>query len=217
MVSELWIDGKLPRNRLRGPFMRTNYVLIDFENVQPERLAVLAKDHFKILVFVGSNQSKLAFETVSVIQQLGDKAQYIKISGSGPNALDFHIAYYIGQLAASDPTGFFHIISKDKGFDPLIQHLKDKKIFAARTEHVVDIPLIRSNSAQTPLERMVLVLKKLQQMKASRPRAMATLNSTIASLFQKQLTDEDVQNIVRALVSAGHISVDGNKVSYALG
>ncbi|MCR3984967.1 PIN domain-containing protein [Aeromonas caviae] len=117
--------------------MRTNYVLIDFENVQPERLAVLAKDHFKILVFVGANQSKLVFDTVSVIQQLGDKAQYIKIAGSGPNALDFHIAFYIGQLAASDPTGFFHIISKDKGFDPLIQHLKDKKIFAARTEQVV--------------------------------------------------------------------------------
>lgn len=196
--------------------MRTNYVLIDFENVQPERLAVLAKDHFKILVFVGANQSKLAFETVSVIQQLGDKAQYIKIAGSGPNALDFHIAFYIGQLAASDPTGFFHIISKDKGFDPLIQHLKDKKIFAARTEQVVDIPLIRSYSAKTPLERTAVVLKKLQQMKTSRPRVLATLNSTIAALFQKQLTDEDVQNIIQALLSAGYISVNGNKVSYPL-
>lgn len=196
--------------------MRTNYVLIDFENVQPERLAVLAKDHFKILVFVGANQSKLAFDTVSVIQQLGDKAQYIKIAGSGPNALDFHIAFYIGQLAASDPTGFFHIISKDKGFDPLIQHLKDKKIFAARTEQVVDIPLIRSYSAKTPLERMAVALKKLQQMKTSRPRVLATLNSTIAALFQKQLTDEDVQNIIQALLSAGYISVNGNKVSYPL-
>lgn len=196
--------------------MRTNYVLIDFENVQPERLAVLAKDHFKILVFVGANQSKLAFDTVSVIQQLGDKAQYIKIAGSGPNALDFHIAFYIGQLAASDPTGFFHIISKDKGFDPLIQHLKDKKIFAARTEQVVDIPLIRSYSAKTPLERMAVVLKKLQQMKTSRPLVLATLNSTIAALFQKQLTDEDVQNIIQALLSAGYISVNGNKVSYPL-
>ncbi len=196
--------------------MRTNYVLIDFENVQSERLAVLAKDHFKILVFVGANQSKLAFDTVSVIQQLGDKAQYIKIAGSGPNALDFHIAFYIGQLAASDPTGFFHIISKDKGFDPLIQHLKDKKIFAARTEQVVDIPLIRSYSAKTPLERMAVVLKKLQLTKTSRPRVLATLNSTIAALFQKQLTDEDVQNIIQALLSAGYISVNGNKVSYPL-
>ncbi|MNG11471.1 hypothetical protein D3C85_1114040 [compost metagenome] len=63
---------------------------------------------------------------------------------------------------------------------------------------------------------MAVVLKKLQQMKTSRPRVLATLNSTIAALFQKQLTDEDVQNIVQALLSAGYISVNGNKVSYPL-
>ena len=196
--------------------MRTNYVLIDFESVQPERLAVLTKDHFKVLVFVGANQSKLSFETVSVIQQLGDRAKYIKISGNGPNALDFHIAYYIGQLAAVDPAGFFHIISKDKGFDPLIQHLKDNKVFAARTEGVEDIPLVRNESAKSPVERMAVVLAKLQQLKSSRPRTLTTLSSTIESLFQKQLTEEDIRRVVQALVSAGHVAVEGSKVSYAL-
>ena len=39
--------------------MRTNYVLIDFENVQPESLVGLQQDHFKVLVFVGANQTKV--------------------------------------------------------------------------------------------------------------------------------------------------------------
>ncbi|UAK70738.1 PIN domain-containing protein [Aeromonas enteropelogenes] len=195
--------------------MRTNYVLIDFENVQPDKLTVLDKEHFKILVFVGANQSKLSFETVSVIQQLGDKAQYIKIAGVGPNALDFHIAYYIGQLASSDPDGFFHIISKDKGFDPLIQHLKEKKIFATRVSNIFDIPLIKNENAKTPTERVSVVLDKLQQLNASRPRTLNTLNSTISSLFQKKITNEDVSDIVRVMVCEGYISVNGSKVSYS--
>ncbi|RQM72840.1 hypothetical protein EHZ47_16130 [Aeromonas jandaei] len=195
--------------------MRTNYVLVDFESVQPEKLIVLNKECFKLFVFVGANQSKLSFETVSVIQQLGDRAQYIKIAGTGPNALDFHIAYYIGQLASSDPEGFFHIISKDKGFDPLIQHLKDNKIFAARVSNVLDIPIIKNQNAKTPMERKSVVINKLRQLKTSRPSTLATLNSTISSLFQKKLTEQEIGNIVDSLVSEGFIVVNGVKISYS--
>ena len=123
--------------------MRTNYVLIDYENVQPEGLSILDIEHFKVIVFVGASQTKLSFETASALQRMGSKAEYIKIAGSGSNALDFHIAFYIGQLATQDPTAYFHIISKDTGFDPLIQHLKTKKIFAARSRDVSEIPLVK--------------------------------------------------------------------------
>ena len=76
--------------------MRNNIVLIDFENVQPESLELLAQDHFRVLVFVGANQARLPFEVAASLQKLGARAEYIKISGNGSNALDFHIAYYVG-------------------------------------------------------------------------------------------------------------------------
>src|SRR5688572_26527427 len=133
--------------------MRTNVVLIDFESVQPDSLAPLGEDHFKVLVFVGSSQSKLPFEVAASLQQLGERAEYIKISGNGPNALDFHIAYYLGQLAAADSTAYFHIISKDTGFDPLIQHLKSKGVFAGRVKSIAEIPLVKVASAKSPSER----------------------------------------------------------------
>ena len=69
---------------------------------------------------MGKVKIKFSFETVSGIQELGERAKTIKISGAGSNALDFHVAFYIGQIAANDPEAFFNIISKDKGFDPLI-------------------------------------------------------------------------------------------------
>jgi len=51
--------------------MRINYVLIDFESVQPESLDLLAHDHFRLLIFVGASQSKVAFEIAAAVQMLG--------------------------------------------------------------------------------------------------------------------------------------------------
>ncbi len=196
--------------------MRTNFVLIDFESVQPEALAALDQDRFKVIVFMGANQVKVPFEVASALQRMGSKAEYVKISGNGPNALDFHIAFYIGQLAAVEPTAYFHIISKDAGFDPLIQHLKTKKVFAARAKNVLDIPLVKAANSKSPEERLGVVLAKLQQLKGARPRTVKTLSNTIASLFQNQLAMEDVASVARALQTRGSVIVTDNKVTYAL-
>ena len=99
--------------------MKNNYVLIDYENEQPKNLDILKGHEFSVKVFVGAKQAKLPFELATAMQALGDKAEYIKIDGNGPNALDFHIAFYIGHIVASDREAYFHIISKDTGFDPL--------------------------------------------------------------------------------------------------
>ena len=78
--------------------MRTNYVLIDYENVQPDSLNGLDADHYKVLLFVGASQGKLTFEVAEAMQRLGARAQYVKIAGNGSNALDFHIAFYVGEV-----------------------------------------------------------------------------------------------------------------------
>jgi len=68
---------------------------------------------FKVLVFVGANQTKVPVDLVKTLQPLGANANYIVVSGNGRNALDFHIAFYLGDLANMDSGGFFHLISKD--------------------------------------------------------------------------------------------------------
>lgn len=128
-----------------GANLNTNIILIDFESVQPESLEALGHHQFKVMIFIGASQTKVPFEIATALQQMGSKAEYIKISGNGKNALDFHIAFAIGQLSIKDPTACFHIISKDGGFDPLIQHLKSKKISTARWSKIEDIPLLKKS------------------------------------------------------------------------
>lgn len=51
--------------------MRTNHVLVDYENVQPETLDTLAADRFKVLLFVGANRTKISIEVTQSLQRLG--------------------------------------------------------------------------------------------------------------------------------------------------
>ena len=196
--------------------MRTNYVLIDFENVQPKSLDQLAGDPFKIFVFVGAHQTKLPSKIKTSLTRLGDRAEYIKISRKGRNALDFHIAYYIGQFAAADPSGYFHIISKDTGYDPLIHHLRTKKIFAGRVKAISEIPLLKVLTCKTPAERIAVILSKLRQLKTKKPGGVETLTSTIVALFQKQLSEKEVSELVQELVKRGYLTISNTKVTYAL-
>ncbi len=196
--------------------MRANHVLIDFESVQPESLGALEHDHFSVHIFVGANQAKLPFEVAAAIQRMGSRAKYIKISGNGPNALDFHIAFYIGKLAAADSAAYFHVISKDTGFDPLIQHLKTLNILAARVKAVDEIPLVKVANSKSPEDRLTAVIDRLTQMKAAKPRTQKTLRSTISSLFQRQLSDSDVDSLVNLLIDRKIAVLTGSKVSYFL-
>ncbi len=196
--------------------MRTNYVLIDYENVQPDALIVLEKEHFKVFVFVGASQSKVNFDVAASLQRLGPNASYVKISGNGPNALDFHIAYYIGQLAASDPDAYFHIISKDTGFDPLIAHLKTKKILACRSRDVGDMPIVKAANSKSPPEKLAVAISNLKQRGASKPRTVKTLSSTISSLFQNALPEDELAALLKLMEKQGFIAISGTKVAYSL-
>jgi hypothetical protein len=195
--------------------LRPNIVLIDFESVQPGSLDVLAADHFRLKVFVGATQNKLPFNLVTALQRMGKRAEYIKIAGVGPNALDFHIAYYIGRMACDEPEAFFHIISMDTGFDPLIQHLKDQNIFCGRWQTLQDIPAVKAAQVKSPEERARLFLSRLQQPKATKPRTEKTLRSAVAAHFQRQLTDDEVSAVIGALQAPGHLSIAEGKVAYA--
>jgi len=141
--------------------LATNYALIDFENVQPRNLEILANHPFRILVFVGASQAKIPYELAAAMQQLGDNAQYVKIGGNGKNALDFHLAFYVGELVAKEPEAYFHVISKDTGFDPLIKHLKARKVRIQREKDLAEIPVLRMSAATSDDEKIAAIVKNL--------------------------------------------------------
>lgn len=196
--------------------MSTRYLLIDFENVQPKNLQSLTDHKFKIIVFVGANQAKVPFDLALAMQTLGDRAEYVKINGSGKNALDFHIAFYIGELAAKDSTASFHIISKDTGFDPLIKHLKNRKIQVQRQRDLGEIPALRVSSATSDDEKINAIVKNLAGRGQARPRKVKTLANTINALFTQLLDEGELLALIDELKKRKYIVVNQGNVSYKL-
>jgi hypothetical protein len=196
--------------------MRANHVLIDYENVQPKNLSLLEQEHFRVKIFLGSNQTKIPVELASAMQTLGSRAEYIRISGSGPDALDFHIAYYIGRIASSEPDAFFHIISKDTGFDPLIAHLKDQGIFSKRSTTLDAIPILRNLTTATRDEQVEAVIEKLRGMPKSRPQKDKTLRAMVSAWFGKKLDQAALDRIINELARRKVILTEGGRLKYDL-
>ena len=196
--------------------MKTHYVLVDFENVQPKNVGLLTGGPFKVKVFVGANQAKIPLEMARALQAFGPDAEYIQIDGNGSNALDFHIAYYVGRLSAETPGVIFYVISKDSGFDPLIKHLKAKGVLCTRAKSIADIPLIAVSSSKSIPVRVDAVIENLTKRKAAKPRTLQTLRSTIKALFVNQLADEELDGLIEELKIRGAIKVSDGKVHYEL-
>ena len=194
----------------------TNYILIDYENVQPRNLELLKKHPFQVLVFVGENQAKVPFALAHAMQDMGERGRYIKISGNGPSALDFHIAYYIGQMATQDSEGYFHIISKDHGFDPLVRHLKNKHLKVMRHKDLAEIPIIRASNTVSSEEKIELIVSNLRGRGTAKPRKEKTLANTIDSLFTKSLGAEQCLGLIKEMEKRGHITIKEGNVSYKL-
>lgn len=194
-----------------------NYVLIDLENVQPNNLSILAGHDFRVLVFVGEKQTKISFDLAVAIQGLGADSEYIKINGNGPNALDFHIAFYIGELSKSHENSYFHVISKDRGFDPLIRHLKSRKIRAQRHKDVADIPLLKVVNATSKSERVDAIVDFLIARGTAKPRKVKTLSNSINSLFMRSLDEKELVTLIDELVKRNIVVIsDKTNVSYKL-
>lgn len=226
--------------------MIKNYILIDFENIQPNNLEILKNLNFKLIIFVGSNQKKIPFEMVEIIQSFGNNAEYVKIDGNGQNALDFHIAFYIGKIFGTEKDAYFHIISKDTGFDPLIKHLKTKKIKVQRVIDVSEIPMIKNLSSKVVPERQIIEITNLKVsenkitpikkeiikpnniddkidkiitfliQKLGKPVTKKTLANSINDLFKKKLTENEIEKLITEIARRKFISINGTKIIYSL-
>lgn len=96
-------------------------VLVDFESVQDIEFSRIAGS--RLVVFAGEVQRKVPIEVAMGLQALGERARWVRSSGVGPNALDFHIAFEIGRMVETGEKGPVFVLSRDKGFDPLLAWL----------------------------------------------------------------------------------------------
>jgi len=143
--------------------MELTYILVDFENIQPQDMGLLAGDQYQLRIFRGPHQKKLDFDIVESLQPHGDRVKYLQSDRHGKNALDLHIAFYMGRMlqelesngAPTVKNTRFVVISHDGGFDALMGHVQSlgyQAMKAASIRHALglDEPVTVTESALQP-------------------------------------------------------------------
>jgi len=191
--------------------MSHTILLIDFENVRNVEVASIPSD-WRVFIFVGRSQHSIPFEITRDAQQLGDRLRWIKIEGDGRNNLDFHLALYLGRLSEKHHDAEFLILSKDKGFDPLIKHVIGQGVGCKRIELLPHVPTAGKSDADPHFDKAFKVLSGIA--KNSRPRKHKTLVAQVASSFQKKEPAEEIERIVDLLFKKKLVSEANKTLTY---
>lgn len=156
-----------------APVKQKMLLLVDFENVPKFSLADAAKDEsVSIIIYVGASQKAIPLDLVTTAQPWGDRIHWQPIDASGPNALDFFIACKLGQVLETSRHTVCIVLSKDKGFDPLIRHLSKLGLKCARLERIGPAPQPASKTpAAAPQPSTPVTSPKILPPTAGSPKA----------------------------------------------
>ncbi len=221
----------------KGPI---HHVFVDFENVPVIDLDGIGGRPVEVILLLGKSQKRLELPLVQQIHQQASQVRMIEMNASGKNALDFALSFHLGRAVAGCPaTDFFHIVSRDKGFDPLISHLRQGGILIVRHDSFVLPAVLAVGTPATPsggrpvarpaaapdratladratvVDRVTALAIRLRKSAANRPKRKVTLLSLIGAQFRGQLREGEAAEIVEALIRSGIITVDPkDKVAY---
>jgi hypothetical protein len=162
--------------------MKELHALVDYENVQPslEALAKLAPGFTDVWLFHGPHQAKQA----QAFAASHERVTLVPRSGQGPNALDFHVAFYLGYVAAKHPDAELVVVANDRGYDPMLAHARMLKFSARRVGYKAPIakkaamvkpaaPAAVAVPAKKPVAKKAVAKKAVAKQVAPKPAAPA--------------------------------------------
>jgi hypothetical protein len=178
--------------------MNLTYILIDYENVKPTAadLTLIRGAKYQVRIFHGPHQNKFDADTLNALLPVGGQVKLIQSERSGKNALDFHIAFYLGRLipetqglvSATEKPARFIIVSKDSGFDVLLSHVRELGYDAARvisvrealSDETIDAAATSDSAASTKPAKAVKqkpgpIAQKMPAPKAELPKPKSNL------------------------------------------
>ncbi len=191
--------------------MSHKLLLVDFENVHQVDLARL-DEHFNVIIFVGLVQKTIPIELVMSAQKLGSRVEWQRVEGNGSNALDFYIACYLGRVLEKSPTQHCIVLSKDKGFDPLLRHLSKIGLKCKRINSLLELEPESAAAEEPNYKRVLDQLGKTE--KKLRPRKRTTLSTYISFMFQNNIPQADVDRIIDIFFANKLISEANNRITY---
>lgn len=112
--------------------------LIDYENTGVKGLYGIEKlqEDDLIVVFYGPKTGAVPFDDHVRISSAVSHVEYIKTSKTAKNYLDFQLTTYLGYLVAHTGVKDYYVVSKDSGYDSVIDFWRGRGITIVRRETI---------------------------------------------------------------------------------
>ncbi len=198
---------------------RPNIILIDYENIQDVDLSLIQDKPINVVFFIGKLQKSVPMSLFKQALLFKNQIKIIESVGVGKNALDMQMATYAGQLSEKEPDAYIHFLSKDKGFDIVVDYFKKEKCLAARSNSFTALPFFRDDLALLPAkEREKKIIERLNNTRlANRPRKLKTLKTWMQAQLGSETNSNAVNNLINNLQQAGRIVLgESEKITYKI-
>jgi hypothetical protein len=202
--------------------MSEKILLIDFENVPKVDLAAVPEG-VRVFFFFGASQRTVTRDFMKSARKLGERFVDIDIEGHGKNALDFHIAFYLGEHLAKAPTAECLLLSKDKGFAPLVKHLNGRGHKVRQAGSLAEaFPTVKPTAkpaakpvAVKPVDIGQAISFLTNEEKTKRPQKHKGLVAHLVNHFRKQnLSAEHAEALIGKLLATKRIFETNGKLTY---
>lgn len=195
-------------------------VFVDFENVPSVDLGEIGGKSIMVTLLLGKAQKRLDVSLVQQIQLHAAQIDLRKMDASGRNALDLALAFHLGQAAAAHPEDCYHIISRDRDFEPLMAHVRSTGVRVFRHDKfslraVLGAGRSSGRAAPRPADKATITLERLRRSGSGRPTRRSKLLSYVKAQIGEKLADGEAEIIVETLVDRGVVAIDArNRVTY---
>ncbi len=116
--------------------------LVDYENVSDAGLNGIDKltPADLVIIFYGSKVKSIAYDSLIAITGSSANIEHIKAEKTAKNYLDFQLTTYLGYKLGQNSFKDIYVISKDSGFDAVVDFWSNKGFSIFRQSSIIIFP-----------------------------------------------------------------------------
>lgn len=169
--------------------------LVDYENVHDAGLKGIdsLKNSDKTIIFYSKNIKNIPFDLHVEIINSEAKSEYIKTGKTAKNYLDFQLSSYLGYCIGKGYNDKIIIVSKDTGYDAVVDLWKDRKINIKRVASIAEALGLKVPTKTTTASKASKSTTSTKSSASKNTRKTSVTQDKVA--VKGELTENKIENI----------------------
>ena len=158
---------------------------VDFENVGSNGLigSKNLSDKDKVIVFMNKDRVKsIPVDVYMEMMNTSAKVEHIFLHKSGKNYLDFQLSTYLGYLLGKGEKNDICIVSKDAGYESLVDFWKGRNISICIQPSIGNVKPVKKTKSDSTKEFTELWRKKIRE--SLKKNKLTVASSSYSSIYR---------------------------------